>query len=413
MSKSLVEALAEGAWSVSAVVFDLNDMVDDEGRPISERRADAAVRVGVEMEMRQCPYAGIRHDKWMNFSALGQISRYYNPVLEEMAAFRRLLEGASATWDDILAGVIDQLARPAIYLLQQRNAQGPVPAQMAVGHKLAAGYFGVMCGLHERLALGAKLPVTAESFLNLVDEMGALVGASEVCAGSPQMLRKVSTALVEGSSDSRVEIDRLRLDIARCLALQVQLGIFWNLYDRVHLWQLIRGELRGHLTPYNSFLARKLERAEDDVDALAPAPPSCAALPDALDAQLRSRLADALSDIADPQALEEDLRTATELLGEPGSVIHYDGEHAPFALRVAHYLNAHRLFVAELSRVELELRGHLGFSGDTPISLGAAVFPAPQALSWYELILGRRLGEQGRLTGSSTGVRVVARKQIP
>ena len=75
MSKSLVEALSEGAWSVSAVVFDLNDIVDNEGRPVSERRADAAARAGVEMEMRQCPYAGIRHDKWMNVSALAQISR--------------------------------------------------------------------------------------------------------------------------------------------------------------------------------------------------------------------------------------------------------------------------------------------------------------------------------------------------
>lgn len=412
MSKSLVDALGESAWSVSAVVFDLNDMVDNEGRPISERRADAAVRAGVEMEMRQCPYSGIRHDKLMNVSALAQISRYYNPVLEEMAAFRRQIEGANATWADILAGVIDQLARPAVYLLQQRNAQGPVPAQMAVGHKLAAGFFGVLRGLHERLALGTRLPVTAESFLDLVDEMGALVGASEACAGSPQMIRKVSTALVEGDSDSRVELDRLRVDIARCLALQVQLGIFWQLYDRVHLWSLIRGGLRERLTPCNSFLARKLELAEDDVEALAPPLPDGAVLPDALDAQLRSRLADALCDSADPQALEEDSRTAIELLNEPGSAIRYDGESAPFALRVAHYLNTRRLFVAELSRLELELRGHLGFPVDTPISLGAAVFPAPQALPWYELILGRRLGAHGHLTGSSTGVRVVALNMI-
>ncbi len=408
MSKSLVEALNEGAWSVSAVVFDLNDMLDNEGRPVSERRADAAARAGVEMEMRQCPYAGIRHDKWMNVSALAQISRYYNSVLEEMAAFRRQIEGTNATWADILAGVIDQLARPAIYLLQQRNPQGPVPAQMAVGHKLAAGFFGVLRGLHERLALGASLPVTAESFLNLVDEMGALVGASEVCAGSPQMIRNVSTALVEGDSDCLVELERLRFDIARCLALQMQLGIFWELYDRVHVWSLIRGEHRKHLIPFNKFLADKLERAEDDVDALAPPRPDGALLPEALDAQLRQLLTLALRDAADPQALEEDLRTATGLLNEPGSVIRYNGETALFALRVSQYLNARRLFVTALSKLELELRGYLGFSAHAPIRLGAAVFPSPQALPWYELILGRRLGSDDRLTGTSTGVRVAA-----
>jgi hypothetical protein len=413
MSKSLVDALGEGAWSVSAVIFDLNDMVDDEGRPISERRADAVVRAGVEMEMRQCPYAGIRHNRWMNVSALAQISRYYNAVLGEMAAFRRQTEGANATWADILACVIDLLARPAIYLLQQRNAQGPVPAQMAVGHKLAAGFFGVLCSLHERLALGVNLPVTVENFLNLVDEMGALVGASEACAGSPQMIRKASTALLEGASDDRAELDRLRLDMARCLALQVQLGIFWNLYDRVHLWSLVRGDFRERLIPCNSFLVRKLESARNDMDALAPPRPNGAVLPDALDAQRRDRLADALLDAADPQTLEEDLRTATELLNAPGSAIRYDGAAAPFALRVASYLNARRLFVAELSRLELELRGHLAFPSDTPIRLGAAVFPAPQALPWYELILGRRLGAHGHLTGNSTGVRVVAPTAAP
>lgn len=414
MSKSLVDALGENAWSVSAVVFDLNDMLDDEGRPISERRADAAVRAGVKMEMRECPYAGIRQGKLMNVSALVQISHYFNPVMTEIAAFRHQAGGANATWADILACVIDQLSRPAIYLLQQRSAHGPVPAQMAVGHKLAAGFFGVMRGLHERLALGASLPVTSDTFLNLVDEMGALVGASEACAGSPQMIQKASIALVEGNSSSQLlELERRRVEMARCLALQVQLGIFWDLYDRVHLWSLIRGEFREHLIPCNSFLSRKLEGARNEVDALESPRPNSTVLPDALDAQLRGKLADALRDVADPQALEEDFRTATELLNEPGSAIFYDGEAAPFALRVANYLNTRRLIVAELSRLELELRGHLGFSSDTPIRLGTAVFPKPQALPWYEFILGRHLGANGHLTGSSTGVRGAVPTVVP
>jgi len=406
MSKSLVDALGEGAWSVSAVVFDLNDMVDDEGRPISERRADAAVKVGVEMEMRQCPFAGIRQNQLMNVSALAQISHYFNPVLAEMAAFRRQVGGTNVTWDDILAGIVDQLSRPAIYLLQQRNERGPVPAQMAVGHKLAAGFFGVLRDLHEQLALGRKLPVTVDTFLELVDETGALVGASEVCAGSPQMIRRASTSLLEGDPENRVELGQSRIDIARCLALQVQLGIFWHLYDCVHLWSLVRGEFRNHMTPYNDFLTRKLESAEGELDVLAPPLPNCAMLPEALDAQLRHKLGEALCDATDPQMLEEDMHTATLLLNEPGSAIRYDGEIGSFALRVARYLNARRLIVDELSRVELELRGHLDFLSDTPIRLGLAVFPKPQALPWYELILGRHLGADGRLTGSCTGTRV-------
>lgn len=406
MSKSLVDALGDGAWSVSAVVFDLNDMIDDEGRPISERRADAAVRAGVEMEMRECPYSGIRHGKLMNASALVQISHYFNPVMAEITAFRRQAGGKDATWHDILACVVDQLSRPAIYLLQQRNARGPVPAQMAVGHKLAAGFFGVMRSLHERLALGDNLPVTAETFLQLMHETGALVGASEACAGSPQMIRKATVALVEGNSGSPLELDPLRIAIARCLALQVQIGIFWHLYDRVHLWSLIRGGFSEHLTPGNVFLASKLTSAQNDIEALAPPLPKGAALPDALDPQLRDKLANALCDAADPQALEEDIHAATALLGQPGRAICYGGTAAPLARCVANYLNVRRLIVAELSRLEHELRGYLGFPADTPVRLGAAVFPLPQALPWYELILGRRLGERGRLTGSSIGARV-------
>lgn len=406
MSKSLDDALGDSAWSVSAVVFDLNDMLDDEGRPISERRADAKTRVGVEMEMRQCPFAGIRHNKWMNVSALAQITQHYNAVLAEMKAFRRQAVTGDATWDDILAGVIDMLAGPAIYLLQQRNPGGPVPAQVAVGHKLAAGFFGVIRGLQERLALGADIPVTVDSFLSLVDETGALVGASEVCAGSPKMLHKTSTALIEGDPDSRLELDRPRLKIARCLALQVQIGIIWHLYDRTHLWSLILGEFREYLAPCNVFLQRKLEQAAHDIDALAPARPSSDALPRALDAQQRQRLAAALNDAADAQVLVEDVRSATELLNEPGSPIRFTGDTEALAKRVADYLHTHRLFQSELSKLERELRGHLGFPSEAPIRLGAAAFPTPQALPWYELILGRRLGDDGHLSGKSTKARI-------
>jgi len=406
MSKSLVDALNGRAWSVSSVIFDLNDMVDDEKRPISERRADAVVRAGVEMDMRQCPYSGSRHNGWMNMSALAQVARFYNAVLAEIIAFRREPEGQQATWTDILAGVVDQLARPAIYLLQERNEEGPVPVHHAVGHKLGAGLFGVMRSLHERLAAGEQMPVTADSFLKLLDDTDALVGASEVCAGSPQMIRKISTALIEGDPDGSVTLDRLRFDLARRLALQVQVGIFWRLYDHVHLGALLRGEFRAHLKPATGFMARKLDTACQDKDMATAPPPHSAALPGMLGATVRQRLVEALNDAVDPQALEQDRRTALELLGQPGNVIGYDGDTARLALRVAQYLHTRRVFVEELSKIELELRGLLGFPVDAPIHLGAAVFPTPHALPWYECILGRHLGDDGRLTGSSTGLRI-------
>lgn len=408
MSKSLLDALASEAWSVSAVMFDLNDMLDDEGRPVSERRADAVVRAGVEMEMRHCPYAGIRHGKWMNASALMQLSRHYDAVMDEMAAFRRQAAGVTASWDDLLAGVLDQLVRPAIHLLQRRDARGPVPARIAVGHKLAAGFFGVMRDLHERLALGADLPVSVGTFLDLVEQTTALVGPAEVCAGSPQMIRNTCSTLIEGADRAPVTLEDSRLELARCLGLQVQIGIFWRLYDRRHLWELIHGETRQQLRPSNMFLGRKLERAVDEVPALVPPPADAARLPAALDATSRQRLAEALGDTADPLTLAADLRSAEQLLAQPGSAIAYAGPAAPFALTVARYLNCHRIVTDELCRLEHRLRALVGWTAPAPIRLGGTVLPLPQALPWYELVVGRRIGESGYLTGSSAGMRTRA-----
>ena len=405
MSKSLDDALNEGAWSVSAIIADLNDMLDDEGRPISERRADAAARVDVEMEMRKCPFEGIRHDKWMNVSALTQITNYYKPVLAEMAAFRRQAEKANPTWDDILAGVVDLLAGPAIYLLQKRNPQDKVPAQIAVGHKLAAGMFGVLRGLHEQQALGDNIPISVDSFLYQINETDALVGAAmEACAGSPPMIRKASVALLEGNAEDQIEIDPLRLDIAHNLALQIQLGIFWKLYDRQHLWSLIMGDIKEHLVPCNQFLQSKIENAANDLDSNPPPKPDSSRLPATLDPTLREQLIAALDGDVDPKMLQEDLQAASDLLNEPGSVISYNGDNKTFTQSVANYLNTYRLFKAELSRLEQQLRVHLGYPSETPIKLGGVVFPTPQALTWYELILGRRLGEDGHLTGKNTKI---------
>ncbi|MDH5601242.1 MAG: hypothetical protein OEY78_08075 [Gammaproteobacteria bacterium] len=405
MSKSLDNALSEDAWSVSAIIADLNDKLDDEGRPISERRADAAARVDVEMEMRQCPFEGIRQGKWMNVSALTQITNYYKPVLAEMAAFRRQAKNTDPTWDDILASVVDLLAGPAIYLLQKRNSKDKVPAQVAVGHKLAAGMFGVLREVHQRVALGNTIPLSVDSFLELVDETDALVGAAmEACAGSPAMIRKASVALIEGHADDQVEIDPLRLDIAHDLALQIQLGIFWKLYDQQHLWSLLRGEFKEQLVPCNQFLQSKIENAAKDLDSYAPPKPDSSRLPAILDPTLRLQLIAALDVDSDPQQLKEDLHTATNLLNEPGSVIGYNGDTSSLALSVANYLNTYRLFKTELSRLEQQLRGHLGFASEIPVQLGGVVFPIPQALPWYELILGRRLGEDGHLTGKNTKI---------
>lgn len=404
MSKYLKDALSDNAWSVSAVMFDLDDILDDEGRPISERRADAATRVGVEMDMKLCPFGGIRDGKWMNVSALAQINRYYKDALAEMTAFRRKANNENFTWEDVLGCIVEMMAGPATYLLQQRNPEIPVPAKVAVCHKLAAGMFGVLLNLHKRMALGEVFPVTTDSFIDLVEKTGALLGASEACAGSPKMIRKAVEGLMDGNAELEVELEPMRLDIARYLALQVQLGIFWHIYDTAHLW-LTAIEFKPHMKPLNIFLQRKIDSSGVEFDENTPPPrPDSNMLPDALNPELRQQFIDALNDKAAPQALAQDKRAALELLTQQAGAILFNGDYDAFASSVANYLHAYRLFESELSRVELEMRQLLGFSADTPIRLGNAVFPKPQALYWYELVLGRKLGNDGRLSGDKIRV---------
>jgi len=401
MSKTLKDALSGNAWSVSAVMFDMDDLLDDEGRPISERRADVMTRVGVEMEMKLCPFGDIREGKWMNVSALTQINQYYQDAIAELAAFRRHSKNEKLTWEDVLACIVELFASPAVYLLQQKDSEKRVPAKIAVCHKLAAGMFGVMINLHERLATGAKLAVTADSFMDLIDETGALVGASEACAGSPKMIRKVSEALLEDGDYPHVELDPMRVEIGRCLALQVQLGIFWRLYDRLQLWSLIVGEFHPHLAPRNNFLQRKLETAAINLGtSKQPPQPNCRKLPEALSSRDRLDFYAALNHASDQKTLRQDIQTAMELLQEQGGAILFNGDHEAFALSLSNYLQTYRVFHAGLSKLELELRRMLGYSADAPIRLGSAVFPSPQAMHWYELVLGRKLGNDGHLSGA-------------
>lgn len=405
MPKSLENALSQKAWSVSEVMFDLDAMLDDEGRPISERRADAMARVGVEMEMKPCPFNDLRHGHWMNVSALAQITRYLTPVLREMESFRNEMVTAPS-WGDILTSIIDQLSGPAIYLLQQRMTDGPVPAQIAVGHKLAAGMFGVIRELHQRLAQGRAMPVTVESFLRLIDETAALMGASEACAGSPSMIRKATNSLINGNPDNPQRLLPQRIHIAGCLSIQVQLGIFWRLFDRGHLWDLMQTDIFSHLMPFNDFLKRKLETTRQEMDVAVPVHIDSHRLPESLDQKYRKQLIAALNNQAAPELLYEDINVATELLNTPGAAIEYRGEIAPLAQCIARYLHTYRLFRDTLCHLEQQLRGYLGYSAEPPVKLGLAVFPAPSTLQWYERIVGRRLGEEGHLTGTSTGVRV-------
>lgn len=389
-----IEAAASGSpWCVAGVIRDLEYVRDDEGRPVAERRAPSAVKAGAPMELRACPYHDERKGHPMNVSALAQITRYLEPVLDEIATFRATAAESAPTWPNVFAAVVDQLAGPALHLLQAEDPDAPVPALRAVGHKLAAGYYGLVQGLVVEEAWGRGGPVSVATFLEFVRVRKGLLGASEVCAGPPGMIARASAVLIDGTGPTTVVLDPKRVEIAHALADQMRTGLAWELFDRRHEEALLLDIVgRRRARPRNPFIARKLDRRFEEIGAsdgpdrdVEPnygrlLPSGAAALLDALTPRHRGLDLELIRCVA--SALDRD-EGAVELQGS--------GTTPRVARALAEYLRVHRATVSQLWRSEMRLRELLGFPAQVPVKFDAAVFPRARALDWYEVFSGHRL----------------------
>ena len=397
MARQLDAASNGEPWSVMGVVFGLDLVRDDEGRPISERRAGSAAKKGVTLELRSCPYADERNGSPMNVSALAQITRHLDTVTNDLAAFRNgvALDPATATgWDPMYVTVIDQLAAPAIHLLRLRDPEQRVPASKAVAHKLAAGYYSAFARLLEQGARGRAREVSTASFLEFIATERLLIGASEVCAGPPHMIARLTETLVRGTSGPALR-DASRFLVARSLATQVQLGCAWELLDEALEREVLGWHAEGLLRPRNAYIAGRLADRAERLGAVDRVPHErvCSAVPrgsrgidaEALVASVRACLASTGSDAEGAHVIAELLahgEGALELAG---------GARELVARRIAAYLAVYRRLVGALWALELGLRAELGYPLDAPIRLHVAVLPAVRGLDWFEAILGHRL----------------------
>lgn len=422
MSKLFANALSGQAWSLSELVFDLDDCLDDEGRPVSERRAVMAVRAGVEMDMRMCPFDDERKGQWMNASALTQVSQHYNAAMSGLVSVRQAqIDRGDTGWLPVQAAVIDLLLQPALerLALGSNAGSGRIPALAAVAHKLGAGFFGVMRQVCEKHAGGRTLDCTAEAFLDFVARKKALIGASEVCAGSPQMIRRASDSLFNATVGAGMQpfvVPQARLEIARILALQVQLGTFWRLFDEVHWFQLCCSPLKQDLLPFNQHLRQRLEFESNQCPLVSPLP-DAAALP-ALAEIDRKRLQALLDANVEVAELAEDQQRILELLAQGPTVVALKGDSRWLVQQLSLYLYGYRLFRSLLADLETELRAWLwqlpevassGLNANAGFQPGRMIFAVPRALPWYECLVGCRMDGSGRLNGSVTGLRPAAR----
>lgn len=398
MATEIDAALNGGPWALSGLLY-MELPLDDEGRPLAERRAPSAVKQSVEIELRTCPYPDERRGAPMNVSALAQITRHLDAAISDIAAFRQLANDENPTWFDMLTTVVDQLAGPAVFMLRARDPHCRIPAIRAVGHKLAAGYSGVVRRLVRGRALGEQLVVSAQTFLEIAHRSGALLGASEACAGPSRLIERVTEVFLRPLEDVPPLDDEARLLIARGLAKQIALGVAWELFDSAIERELLldRG-LVARMTPRNPFMERRLAtRVEEltNAEELAGVENAEQALPTNIDPDDLETLRGRMQSAGQPHALEEDAASHAfeELIarGEGGMLCEDRSDRAQLACRLGAYLPVYSGFLSLLWRLETALRTQLELSTDSPMKLNKMILPSPRALGWWEAVLGHRV----------------------
>lgn len=398
-SCAIAAALDGKPWSLAGVIGGFEDWTDDECRPLHEGRAPVMLREGVPMVLRRCPYRDERHQRWMNVSALDQISHHLAAVEADIALFRAEMPRESPTWDDLASIVMDQTAQPALHMLERRLRCGRIPAQLAVGFKVAVGYSKPVRDLLELDLRGEGRAVSVEAFMAFVREGRHLVGAREVCAGPTNMVIRVTEALLAPPAPASGRLNPTRHPIARALALQTAVGIAWRLFDVAVERQLLLSDLgRDSLGPRTPYLRRVLDERIAALGAAPGASPASHAsagpkLPGSLSLDARERLTMAMTAAMSNDDSDPPLARALDVLldHDDGAIRLMDGSfRGIFARRFASYLRARCAFVGTVIDLEFDIRRAMGFPLGVPVDLTQAVFPVSRALRWFELVSGHR-----------------------
>lgn len=399
MNEDLDAALSARPWSMIGLVNGFESFVDEERRPLFERRAPVGIREGVPMVVKACPYQDERYGRAMNISALEQIIAYLPDSESDIASFRKLLPQGPPSWPRFSLAVMDQMAQPAVYSLLNQNRSGPVPTRMAVGFKVAVGYSKPTWDLLELDLIGQGREPTIDTLIEIVHERRFFVGAREVCAGPTNMVVRVAEALMRGEDENAAPANPMRLTIAEALTMQLQLGIAWRIFDRyVERRMLLQDLGRSRLHPRTPYLVRTLDErfAEYDQASQPFAGDGRASIPglSVLPSELRAPIEAAIEITEGKRPHNAAMVNLFEaLLGdEEGAMKLLDRtlDHV-LAHRFAELMAGYRAFATAHCALELRIRESLGWQGNEGIRLDSSIFPRSRTLNWFELMLGYRL----------------------
>lgn len=176
---------------------------DTEGRPCGEAQAPDTSREGVEFELRPTGYRGSRHNRVINVSALRQMTRHWEEVIDDV----RLLRAAYLQrygHPDINIGHLWRFgliasSLPAFLLRRGRNTfrDGDLPPDVTATFKAVQGVF--MTTQHMiATGRGFEEQVTVDEFLVHTDrfEIFNAPGGERACSAPSTMLREFVSAVI-------------------------------------------------------------------------------------------------------------------------------------------------------------------------------------------------------------------------
>ncbi|MEO0459742.1 MAG: hypothetical protein AAF219_02775 [Myxococcota bacterium] len=394
-----IESILEGnvAWSIAELLQGLDNALDEDGRPLGERRAATKSSCTVEMELKACPYTDGRLGAPMNISALRQMTPHFDTTMLRIESMQRALSVELPLASRLRCLVMDLLAAPAFFVLNRRRLV-PLPTAIAVGYKLAAGFFS----LTQCFRPSHRSPV--EQAIRDVYANNLLRGASEVCAGPPSMIRRAAESLLTMPVDAGPVAERSRVIRATGLAAQIEIGRVWAAFDRATECELLRAVARGRLRPRTEHLASLVKQRWEQIRAR-DAESLNDVSPGLLGPEAHGRLSRGFeSDWADVVA-----RWHTPLVQASRSAAAgfrlSDDEAPAFARLLAAYLARRGMCFSELELLEVELRREAGLDDLGGFEPAAITLSSGGAMRWVEAILGAQLSFSNHPTNPCVSLR--------
>jgi hypothetical protein len=200
------------------LLADVNDAIDDSGRPLGEIRAAECVRRNVTTKYARCGYGGsrARAGRLINLSALDQVNTDWPSVLGLLCYIRSGCISPNCTNPSLI-----EVARTAAicltvpaYLKFRESSTGVIPSFVSAFHKMSAGLFGICKNrIIDRVSRGcafATITETPVSLYRYAEDSGAFLSRTgfEACAAPPIMIVRALRALVLGERSDPVEMQR-------------------------------------------------------------------------------------------------------------------------------------------------------------------------------------------------------------